>query len=129
MLPNRRTSSVAVRTDSERFAKMGDERFHAKSPNMVGEFVDTKGQRYVMVVNNSMTDSVSVCITFPGQDARVFSWNWSGQEREGPAYCGSAPSRDKNGLTIGHWLAPGQEAVYRVQSASAAKEPIRSELP
>ena len=99
----------------------------AGHPVLLGEFADLKGQRYLMVANNSMTDSVNVGITFPGQDVRVFSWNWSGEEREGPAYCGSRPSRDKNGLTIAHWLAPGQEAVYRVQSASAAKEPIPGE--
>jgi hypothetical protein len=77
-----------------------------------------------MIVNNSMAESVNVGITFPGEDARVFSWNWSGKEHQGGAYCASYQSRDENGLTIRHWLAPGQEAVYRVESASAANEPI-----
>jgi len=93
-------------------------------PILLSEFADLQGRRYAMIVNNSMTDSVNVGITFPGKDARVFSWNWSGDEYEGTAYCGSGPSRDEHGLTIRHWLAPGQEAVYRVESAAAGAEPI-----
>ena len=96
----------------------------AGHPILLGEFADIQGRRYVMIVNNSMTDSVNVGITFPGTDARVFSWNWSGAEYEGSAYSASRQIRDENGLTIHHWLAPGQEAVYRVESASAANEPI-----
>ena len=93
-------------------------------PILIGEFADAKGQRYAMIVNNSMTESVNVGVTFPGEDVRVFSWNWSGEEYPGGAYCSDGQQRDENGLTIHHWLAPGQEAVYRVQSASAAVEPI-----
>ena len=84
-------------------------------PMLLGEFTDMEGRRYVMLVNNSMTESVNVGLTFPGEDARVFSWSWSGQEREGGAYCAAGQSRDEHGLTIRHWLAPGQEAVYRVE--------------
>jgi len=93
-------------------------------PVVVSEFVDAQGGRYAMLVNNSTTESVNVGLTFPGADVRVFSWNWSGQEVEGGAYCASGPTRDENGLSIRHWLAPGQEAVYRVESAAAAAEPI-----
>jgi len=93
-------------------------------PILIGEFVDIVGHRYAMIVNNSMTESVNLSITFPGEDARVFSWNWSGKEYQGGAYCASYQSRDENGFTIRHWLAPGQEAVYRVESESAANEPI-----
>jgi len=85
-------------------------------PILIGEFIDLEGRQYVMIVNNSMTENVNVGITFPGKDTRVFSWNWSGKEYEGTAYCASGQSRDENGLTIRHWLAPGQEAVYRVQN-------------
>lgn len=93
-------------------------------PILIGEFTDIEGRRYVMIVNNSMTKNVNVGITFPGKDVRVFSWNWSGEEYEGGAYCASGQSRDENGLTIRHWLAPGQEAVYRIDSGAAASEPI-----
>jgi hypothetical protein len=93
-------------------------------PILIGEFTDAEGDRYVMIVNNSMTDSVNVGITFPGKDVKVFSWNWSGSEYEGGAYCASEMTRDDNGLTVRHWLAPGQEAVYRVASESASNEPF-----
>ena len=98
----------------------------AGHPLLLGEFVDLAGQRYVMLVNNSLTESVNVGLTFPGSDVKVYSWNWSGQEVEGKAYSAdsSEPKRDENGLTIRHWLAPGQEAVYRVASTSATREPI-----
>ena len=98
----------------------------ANHPLLIGEFADLAGQRYVMIVNNSVSDVVNVGVTFPGNDVKVYSWNWSGQEVEGKAYSATSenPKRDEHGLTIRHWLAPGQEAVYRVVSAAAAKEPI-----
>ena len=95
-------------------------------PILIGEFVDLAARRYVMIVNNSLSDSVNVGVTFPGDDVKVYSWNWSGKEVEGKAYSATSenPKRDEHGLTIRHWLAPGEEAVYRVESTSAAKEPI-----
>ncbi len=85
-------------------------------PMLVGEFVDAEGRRYAMVVNNSTTKSVRVGVTFPGGDVKVFSWGWAGQEHEGGAYSADTTERVENGLRIWHWLAPGQEAVYRVDS-------------
>jgi hypothetical protein len=96
-------------------------------PILLGEFADLKGRRYAMLVNNSMTDSVNVGVTFPGQKVRVFSWGWDGAEHEGGAYCADHQVRSGEGLTIRHWLAPGQEAVYRVESPSATAEPFTAE--
>jgi hypothetical protein len=93
-------------------------------PILIGEFTDIDGRRYVMIVNNSMTENVNVGVTFFGKDTKVFAWNWLGVENEGVAYCASEMRRDDEGLTIRHWLAPGQEAVYRVESESAVNEPI-----
>ncbi len=39
-----------------------------------------------MLVNNSVTDNINVGLTFPGEDVKVFSWNWNGKEVEGPAF-------------------------------------------
>ena len=93
-------------------------------PLVIGEFADAHGQRYVMVVNHSRTKNVRVWLTFPGQEVRVFSWDWGGQEREGNAYAAGyeRQTRDERGLTILHWLSPGQEAIYRVASSPAAAE-------
>lgn len=94
------------------------------APVLLSEFVDAEGRRYVMLVNNSTTENTRVSITFPGEDARAFSWDWNGREYEGGAYGQLGTTRDERGLTIDHFLAPGQEAVYRVDSASAGAEPI-----
>lgn len=93
-------------------------------PLMVGQFADAAGQRYVMLVNSSMTDSCLATLVFPGSDVRIFSWDWSGQEREGPAYCVADEARTDAGYSVRHWLAPGQEAVYRVDSEAIRAAPI-----
>ncbi|UCH33441.1 MAG: hypothetical protein JSV65_12785 [Armatimonadota bacterium] len=85
-------------------------------PLLLGQFVDIEGRRYVMLVNNSTDESVNAALTFPGADVKIHSWNWSGQEHEGGAYCAGRTSRSDAGLRVSHWLAPGQEAVYRVDS-------------
>jgi len=89
------------------------------APALVSELADDHGRRYVMLVNLSMTESHQVGLTFPGDKVRVFSWDWGGHEYEGSAYCQSGSSRDEHGLTIHHFLAPGQEAVYRVEPEAA----------
>lgn len=83
-------------------------------PALVSEFVDAQGRRYVMLVNLSLTESHQAGLTFPGAKVRLFSWDWGGHEYEGNAYCESGSERDEHGLTVRHFLAPGQEAVYRV---------------
>ena len=75
-----------------------------------------------MVVNNSMTDSADVALTFPGEDVKTYSWDWfDGQEEEGIAYSAvgvlPGPTMTENGFKVWHQLAPGQEAVYRVDSS------------
>lgn len=84
---------------------------------LVSEFVDAQQRPYVMLVNLSMTESQQVYLTFRGEKTRLFSWNWHGKEHEGIAYTARARTRDESGTTVAHWLAPGQEAVYRVQAA------------
>ena len=92
----------------------------ANHPLMIGEFADIQGRRYVMVVNNSMTDSVKVSLTFPGEDVKTYSADWwDGQEKEGIAYTAlgvGGQNRTKDGFKVWHWLAPGQETVYRIDS-------------
>ncbi len=89
---------------------------------LVSEFVDLEGRRYVMLVNNSQTANARASIKFRGADVRVFSYNWAGKEYEGGAYSADDQRREADGLTLYHWLAPGQEAFYRVESASADAE-------
>ncbi|MBI2298623.1 MAG: hypothetical protein HYU66_06670 [Armatimonadetes bacterium] len=85
------------------------------APALVSEFLDAEGRRYVMLVNLSLTDSRQIGLTFAGEKARYFSWDWYGHEYEGPAYGSSGASKDEHGLPkVEHFLAPGQEAVYRI---------------
>lgn len=93
-------------------------------PVLIGEFADAQGYRYVMIVNNSQTTDASITVTFPGEDVKVYTWDWYNKLHEGNAFSAIAGRRDKTGYTIEHWLAPGQEAVYRVDSSLVAKERI-----
>lgn len=99
-------------------------------PLVVGEFTDKERQTYLMVVNRSMsaTGSVAVTLTFP-QGSRIFHYH-KAKEYEGRALeHGGAIVAEANGFSIKHWLAPGQEVVYRVEPApeTEAIEPVESE--
>jgi len=94
---------------------------------LVGEFVDMEGRRYVMFVNNSTTESIHPTVTFPGPDAKIYSWDWSGKEYAGGAYCADNVEQTSEGLRVGHWLAPGQEAVYRVDSQAIRTAAIKAQ--
>lgn len=86
-------------------------------PLLIGEFTDIMGRPYVMIVNNSLRENVYATITFHGEKTRIFSWNWNGEEFEGPAYSSMGRiTRTREGVRISHYLAPGQEAVYRIEA-------------
>jgi len=93
-------------------------------PVLISEFTDRKGNRYFMMVNMSMTENADVIITIPGNDVTLHSWNWDGKEYQGFSYCGEMIKKDDVGLTVHHWLAPGQETVYRIESEKISKEQI-----
>lgn len=74
------------------------------SPVLIGEFIDKDKRTYLMVVNNSRKANAAVRLTFP-ENCKLFYYD-KGVEKEGHA------------LEYGmgkHWLAPGQEVVYRVE--------------
>lgn len=82
---------------------------------LIGEFMDIEGKRYVMFVNNSMAENGLFRITFQ-KNVKTFSWDWNGKEYEGGAYCNEGIGSDSEGNPVHSlWLAPGQEAVYRVE--------------
>ena len=94
-------------------------------PVLMGEFTDIEGRRYVMIVNNSMSESVHAGIEFPGKDIKIYTMNWDGQEVEGTSqFSSDPPEKSDKSLTVHQWLAPGQEVLYRVESISASKEPF-----
>jgi hypothetical protein len=76
------------------------------NPLLIGEFVDKENRPYLMVVNNSRNANVAVKLTFP-ENCKIYHYS-KGIERKG------------NALEFGigkHWLAPGQEVVYRIELA------------
>ncbi len=89
------------------------------APMIVGEFADLEGKRYAMFVNNSMTESEKFRVTFPA-GARLYSWDWHGREYEGGPYAGGGGAAATDGQDTVHWpwLAPGQEAVYRIEAVA-----------
>jgi len=85
-------------------------------PLMLGEFTDNDNEDYVMLVNNSMTESVSASITFTDAKTKAFARDWYGREYEGKACADGVftPEVVENGIRFNHWLAPGQEVFYRI---------------
>ncbi|MCC6443250.1 MAG: hypothetical protein IT210_07315 [Armatimonadetes bacterium] len=96
-------------------------------PLLIGEFADKEGRRYAMLVNNSAAESVRAMMAFPGKDVKIYSWNWQGKEYEGGAYASGGLERTDSGIQAWHWLAPGQEVVYRVDSEQARNAKIVAE--
>ncbi len=85
-------------------------------PLVVGEFKDAEQRDYLMVVNSSMDSSVAVTLTFP-KDSRIFHY-LKAKEVEGAALEAAGPIVSlPDGFSIKHWLAPGQETVYRVATS------------
>jgi len=127
--PDELVSEITV--DAPVFVDPEGKRHELRDPNhplLLGEFVDLQGGRYVMLVNNSTEKSVRVALKFPGSDVKLFSWA-DGHEQEGLAYSADVNSsrkmeRTEKGLRVWHWLAPGQEAVYRVDSELARNAKI-----
>ncbi len=82
-------------------------------PLVIGEFTDKEARDYLMVVNAGFTNSVAVTLTFP-QGSRIFHYRRA-KEHEGRALEHGGPIVEvPEGFSIKHWLAPGQEVVYRV---------------
>jgi len=86
-----------------------------KTPMIIGEFADLEGNRYAMFVNNSMTEDGLFYVTFP-KSSKTYSYDWYGKEFEGGAYAHTGILPDSEGNPVHSIiLAPGQEAVYRIE--------------
>jgi hypothetical protein len=86
-----------------------------KTPLLIGEFTDLEGRRYVMFVNNSMTDDDIFNVIFP-KGCKTYSYSFNNKEYEGGAYCHLGVQLDGAGNPIHPlMLMPGGEAVYRIE--------------
>lgn len=86
--------------------------YDGDTPILIGEFVDAQERRYVMVVNNTRTKIDRVLLKFPLK-TKLYSFNYGSEGKEVLVDDGSHP--DKDCIPYWVWLAPAQEAVFRVE--------------
>lgn len=79
-------------------------------------FLDKEGRRYVMLTNNSCTDSVETQIVLRG-NRRVFwcTYGNTEEERDCISTDNGAVWRDGGCTGVPHWLAPGQAFMIRYE--------------
>ena len=96
-------------------------------PVLLGEFTDKDGERYLMIVNNSQTVDARIDITFNDPDVRLSCWGWDGKQHGGGPSAVTGSRQVEGRTLVEHWMAPGQEAVYKVESSALDKAPIDME--
>jgi len=101
--------------------------YSPEHPILIGEFVDTEGYRYVMMVNLDRDKSVWLKNYFPGSDVKIYVRRGNGQFSEGIDSSQAARRRTETEFRIAHWLAPGQSFVYRLDSSLIRKTPVKFE--
>ena len=84
------------------------------TPLIVSEFEHTNGAQYVMVVNNSQTDSTKAELWVKGCHPKLHRVGWMGAEEP------VSSSGGEDYTIVQHWLAPGQMELYRMESASGS---------
>ena len=82
-------------------------------PLMVSEFVDALKRPYIMVVNNSTTDSTWMTITFKESVKKLISFR---NAKEVDFAVSAVRRLSDHPLAIQHVLAPGQEVIWRITS-------------
>lgn len=83
-------------------------------------FRDVAGRLYVMVVNNSCTESIHETLYLTGENRRVFICGNGGVEHELPTRIhrhdnGWFESNDGGNTTLRQWFAPGQSILFRME--------------
>jgi len=87
---------------------------HHGTPLIVSEFRHTSGSEYVMLVNNSQTESTQAEVWMRGSKPVLHRVGWGAAEATaagGEGWQGAAGED----FTVAHpWLAPGQMELYRI---------------
>jgi hypothetical protein len=90
------------------------------TPLIISEFKHTSGADYVMVVNNSQTESTHAIIWVRGRMPTLHRVDWLGTEElaKPPPTATPRPGVGPlvNAATAGMWLAPGQMELFRVEN-------------
>jgi len=84
------------------------------TPLIVSEFKHTNGADYVMVVNNSQTESDQATVWFRGRKPSVYRVGWMNVETPADRGDGWQAARGEDFVTVRPWLAPGQMELYRL---------------
>lgn len=87
---------------------------HASEPLIVSEFADPRGRPYVVVVNNSVTDSTKASLTIAGAKPTLHRVVWQGKEELVQGGGGWQAMQSDDSVRVTPWLAPGQMEMYRV---------------
>jgi len=82
------------------------------TPLIVSEFKHRHGADYVMMVNNSQTDSTYATIQVRGRRPRLHQVGWLHKETP-------VGRTEVDFAVAGEWLAPGQMVLYRVQNEAS----------
>jgi hypothetical protein len=83
---------------------------------VVSEFADAAGCSYVVVVNNSQTESTQAELVFRGTATKLWRIGWEAKEEPVAGGDGWKAAASAEGVRIRPWLAPGQLELYRVES-------------
>jgi hypothetical protein len=78
---------------------------------IISRFADKESRPWIAVVNNSVTESAHIALTFAGAATSVFQYNWDCQE------AGIGVVKTDGGVKADIWLAPGQLEIYRIATA------------
>ncbi|MFA6243019.1 MAG: hypothetical protein WC655_18930, partial [Candidatus Hydrogenedentales bacterium] len=78
-------------------------------PVIVSRFTDTQGRPWFALVNNTVDTNTNARLTFRGANTTAFQMSWDNQESSAPV------RKEEGGVSVSHWLAPGQMEVYRVE--------------
>ncbi len=83
----------------------------SRRPLIVSRFTDKQDRPWVVLVNNSTTESALATLTFNGANTALHQLDWKNQEAAVKVETGEGC------VKISPWLAPGQMEVYRVAQA------------
>ena len=87
---------------------------HHGTPLIVSEFTRTGGGEYVMVVNNSQTDSTQAEIWVRGRQPALSRVGWEAREVPVTGGDGWQAASGTDFVVVRPWLAPGQMELYRI---------------
>jgi len=92
-------------------------------PSILSIFHDSCGRKYIVIVNNSQTESGLFTYHFASSVKHIYQIIWGGHEIDVEAIVAETEYRKTDeGSKISAWLAPGQMEVYRLEFVITSKQ-------